>query len=149
MIPWMILSLLLLVAPTLTAGAEEVPAVNAPREYTVVATEDLRPLTTVTLGEESWILHLGPPWFWEGEDFRFVQGDTLIVHGEAVEMNGVTQLYPYKLRCGEEQIRLATDEGIPLWARGYRSMSPNAARGRGYRGGKGQHWGRRGAGGQS
>jgi hypothetical protein len=142
------LLVLMLLALVLPATGEEAQA-DPLQEFELVAVEGLRSLTPVTRGEETWIMHLGPSWFWEEEDLSFVSGDTLIVTGEIVVSEGVTQLYPFKLIHGDREIRLTTEDGIPLWARGFRARGAESSRrqgghgqGQGNRDGKGHHWGR-------
>ncbi len=141
-----ILQALLFAVLVLSASGEDV-LVDNPQAFELVAAEDLRSLTSVTRGEETWIMHMGPTWFWESEELRFLRGDTLVVFGETVVTDGVMQLYPYKLIHGDVEVRLATEEGIPLWTRGFRGRSAGDTRGHGghghgNRGGNAHHWGR-------
>ncbi len=120
---------------------------GAATEYLVIAEEDLKTLTTIRVAEETWTLHLGPAWFWEDKDFRFLAGDTLVVVGELVRSEESVQLYPHKIIRGEEQIVLANEAGIPIWARGSRGFGVEGVRGRSRnqgqgRQGNGHHWGR-------
>ena len=62
-------------------------------------------------------LHLGPVGYWRQENLTLRMGPAEIT-GEAEEVNGEWNFYPYRIKQGETIIDLASDDGVPLWDRG-------------------------------
>jgi hypothetical protein len=102
-----------------------------------------RPLATLLVGQEKVVLHLGPLWFWEGNDLYIEAEEELVAIGELEVVDGVKHFYPNRLVLEDREIKLASEDGIPLWARGG-PRGPDRSGGRGREAGGGR--GRRGGG---
>jgi hypothetical protein len=110
------------------------------------------PLATMAVEKETIVLHLGPVWFWEENDFFLEEGEELVVEGEVERVDGIRHVYPNKLVLRNRTIELASESGIPLWSRGAAGRGRGAGRntdsdhggprgyGRGRASGSGDDW---------
>ncbi len=131
-------TIILLALAVCSAGAE----VLAPETLDGRIIDPARPLGLMQVGQEEIVLHLGPIWFWELNEFKLAADEELQVVGEIVDVEGVKHLYPERLILEDREIELANEDGIPHWARG--GPHGRGRDGRGHRGG-GRH-GRNGRG---
>ena len=72
-----------------------------------VLTEVERPYATLQSGQTSYVVHLGPPWFWDKSGFEVDSGDEVSIHGQISRDGDELHLYPHSIvRGGETQHRL-------------------------------------------
>lgn len=121
-------SILLLALAVSLAGAEAITEMVLEGKIL----DPSRPLATMQVGPEEVVLHLGPIWFWELNDLYLEADEELQVVGELITVEGVKHCYPMRLVLEEREIELATEDGIPHWAR--RGSKGTGHRGRAARG---------------
>jgi hypothetical protein len=103
-----------------------------------VLTEVERPYATLVSEGATYVVHLGPPWYWDKSGFEVHSGDEVSVHGQVSREGDEIHLYPHSIARGAATLRLADEDGVPVWSgrsSAQRTPPPEAARpGRGGRG---------------
>ena len=66
------------------------------------------------------VVHLGPTWFLEQQNFTAAKDDTLAVTGSLVTSGEETYLIAREVMKGEKSLTLRNADGIPAWSRGRR-----------------------------
>ena len=61
-----------------------------------------------------YIVHLGPVWFWNDNNFTLSLADASI-KGNVKTINGQCHIYPFTIEQSGNKITLADDNGIPKW----------------------------------
>lgn len=69
-------------------------------------------------------VHLGPAWFLEDHKLELRAGDTLVVTGSRVIIDGAPALIARKITTREHELVLRDDAGVPRWSMGRRSSTP-------------------------
>ncbi|MBZ0201326.1 MAG: hypothetical protein K8H86_15765 [Ignavibacteriaceae bacterium] len=70
-------------------------------------------------------LRMGPVWFWKNNDYKLQPGEKIEISGEIENDNGKYYLYPYVINQNGKEIKLADEDGVPVWSRGGRGNSRN------------------------
>jgi hypothetical protein len=100
-----------------------------------VLTEVERPYATMKSGDLSYVVHLGPPWYWDKAGFEVNSGDEISINGQISRDGDEIHLYPHTIVRGDDTLRLADENGVPVWSgRGSAQQSPPppaAGRGKG------------------
>jgi hypothetical protein len=98
-----------------------------------VMTEVERPYATLKSGDVSYIVHLGPPWYWDKSGYEVNAGDEVTINGQLSRDGDELHLYPHSIERGGETLRLADENGVPVWSGRGRTNgnTPPAAAGRG------------------
>lgn len=65
-------------------------------------------------------MRMGPIWFWKNNDYQINAGDKIEVSGEIENDNGKYYLYPFVINNNGKEIKLADEDGVPVWSRGGR-----------------------------
>ena len=77
-------------------------------------------------------IHMGPYWYWLNNGYK-LNNESAVIKGEVKTVNGVNQLFPNEVIQNGATIKLADNNGVPLWA-GYKN---NNGKGYGWKNGKG------------
>lgn len=98
-----------------------------------VMTEVERPYATLKSGDASYIVHLGPPWYWDKTGYEVHDGDEVRIEGQVSRDGDELHLYPHSIERGGETLRLADENGVPVWSGRGRTNenTPPPAAGRG------------------
>jgi hypothetical protein len=100
-----------------------------------VLTEVERPYATLESDEVSYIVHLGPPWYWDKAGYEVKDGDEVSINGQLSRDGDEIHLYPHTIVRGDETLKLADESGVPVWSGRGSSEDPPpppaAGRGRG------------------
>lgn len=75
---------------------------------------------TLQSGDKQTVVHLGPTWFLEQQNFTAAKDDTLAVTGSLVTSGEETYLIAREVKKGEKSLTLRNADGIPAWSRGRR-----------------------------
>lgn len=62
------------------------------------------------------IVHVGPAWFTEREDFSISRGATVRVEGRRAEIDGREVVLASVIRTDDSEMRLRDDDGTPRWS---------------------------------
>jgi hypothetical protein len=81
-----------------------------------VMTEVERPYATLKSGDLSYIVHLGPPWYWDKKGYEINAGDEVTINGQISRDGDEIHLYPHSIERGGETLRLADENGVPVWS---------------------------------
>lgn len=89
----------------------------------------------------SYEIHMGPYWYWLNNGYK-LNSETATIKGEVKTVNGVNELYPIEVTQNGTTIKLADENGIPLWSannnngngrgKGWRNGNGNCCNGKGY-----------------
>jgi len=74
-----------------------------------------RPYATLKSDETSYVVHLGPPWYWDKTGYEVRTGDQVSVNGQLSRDGDEIHLYPHTIVRGDETIKLADENGVPVW----------------------------------
>jgi len=92
----------------------------------VVSVETLQPrrqgmsgLISVNLKTSSgtFVVHLGPAWYFDNHNFKVEKGDHITVTGSRVTFNGQTIIVAAEVKNAKTSLRLRNDDGFPLWSK--------------------------------
>jgi len=72
-----------------------------------------RPTATVKVGDEEYILHLGPLWHQEEGEYSFEREQTVKVTGVVDEIYGRLHVYPHTIESEGKSITLVDENGVP------------------------------------
>jgi hypothetical protein len=75
-----------------------------------------RPYATLKSDETSYVVHLGPPWYWDKTGYEVKTGDQVSVNGQLSRDGDEIHLYPHTIIRGDETIKLADENGVPVWS---------------------------------
>ena len=70
----------------------------------------------VKTGKGTIPVHLGPGWYIERQDMRFMKGDKVEVKGSQVTFNGKPAIIAQEIKKDGGTLTLRDDAGIPEWA---------------------------------
>lgn len=73
-------------------------------------------------------IHMGPYWYWLNNGYK-LNNESATIKGEVKTVDGIKQLYPNEVMQNGTTIKLADENGVPLWA-GYKNKNGN---GKGWR----------------
>ena len=68
-------------------------------------------------GDENIEVHLGPEWYLNENGISLKENDQVSVKGSKVEMSGEKVIIASHLTMGTKEVRLRSEDGIPLWSR--------------------------------
>jgi hypothetical protein len=63
---------------------------------------------------KEYILHLGPVWYWNDNNYNLSLSDATIV-GNVKTTNGEYHLYPFTIDQNGNKVVIADDKGVPKW----------------------------------
>ena len=90
-----------------------------------VLTEVERPYATLKSDDLSYVVHLGPPWYWDKAGYEVKSGDEVSINGQLSRDGDEIHLYPHTIVRGGETFKLANENGVPVWSgRGTSDDSP-------------------------
>jgi hypothetical protein len=75
-----------------------------------------RPYATLKSDETFYVVHLGPPWYWDKTGYEVKTGDQVSVNGQLSRDGDEIHLYPHTIIRGDETIKLADENGVPVWS---------------------------------
>lgn len=75
-----------------------------------------RPTAALKVEDKEYILHLGPLWHQERDEYPFEKDQAVKVTGAVEEMYGRLHIYPYTVESEGESIKLADEDGTHVWA---------------------------------
>jgi hypothetical protein len=81
-----------------------------------VMTKVDRPYASLQSGVASYVVHLGPLWFWEKAGHEIHVGDRVTIHGQSSRHGDEFHLYPHTIERAGVTIRLADEDGVPVWS---------------------------------
>ena len=81
-----------------------------------VLTEVERPYATLKSGDVSYVVHLGPPWYWDKTGYEVNAGDQVSINGQISRDGDEIHLYPHTIVSGDKTLRLADENGVPAWS---------------------------------
>ena len=81
-----------------------------------VLTEVERPYATLKAGGVSYVVHLGPPWYWNKTGYEVHAGDEVSINGQLSRDGDEIHLYPHTIVRDGETLRLANEDGVPVWS---------------------------------
>ncbi|MGE3762861.1 MAG: DUF2202 domain-containing protein [Kofleriaceae bacterium] len=65
-------------------------------------------------------VHVGPAWFLEDQELSLRAGDTILVIGSRVQIDGAPAVIARKITTPERELVLRDDAGVPRWSMGRR-----------------------------
>ena len=65
-----------------------------------------------------YIVHLGPYWYWQQNDYEVTINMPAEIKGEVMRVNGQYELYPWVIIQDGVRMCFSDDRGIPNWSRG-------------------------------
>ena len=78
-------------------------------------TDNQRPSGSLKTSDGTeYIVHLGPVWFWNNNNYNLSLSDASI-KGNVKTINGQNHLYPFTIEQNGNKIVLADDNGTPKW----------------------------------
>lgn len=66
--------------------------------------------------KEEILVHVGPSWFLENNNFKIEINDTIELAGSRVTYDGETFIIAKYMKIGDKTIPLRDDDGKPLWS---------------------------------
>jgi hypothetical protein len=78
---------------------------------------------TLQSGDKQTVVHLGPAWVLEQQNFTAAKDDTLAVTGSLVTSGEESYLIAREVKKGEKALTLRNEDGIPAWSRGRRGQA--------------------------
>ena len=97
-----------------------------------------RPTAVLKVEDKEYILHLGPLWYQEKDEYPFERDQAVKVTGVVEEIYGRLHIHPHTIESEGKSIKLVDEDGTPVWAdcHGYDSGYDWRGRGhmRGWRG---------------
>ncbi len=75
-----------------------------------------RPTAALEVGDKEYILHLGPLWHQERDEYPFKKDQAVKVTGVVEEIYGRLHIYPFTIESEGKSITLTDEDGIPVWA---------------------------------
>ena len=67
-------------------------------------------------GKETIIVHAGPTWFLNDNNFTILVNDNMEVKGSRVTYNGEQVIIAAYIKSGGKTLTLRSDDGTPLWS---------------------------------
>lgn len=83
-----------------------------------------------------YIVHLGPVWFWNNNNYNLSLSDASI-KGNVKTINGQNHLYPFTIDQNGNKIVIADDNGVPKWGN---NKNYGKSNGNGNGNGRGNCW---------
>ncbi|MCX6158694.1 MAG: hypothetical protein NTY74_12020 [Ignavibacteriae bacterium] len=78
-------------------------------------TDNQRPSASLKTSDGTeYIVHLGPVWFWNNNNYNLSLSDASI-KGNVKTINGQNHLYPFTIEQNGSKLILADDNGTPKW----------------------------------
>lgn len=65
-----------------------------------------------------YILHLGPYWYWQDNNYEVTTYTATEIKGEVKQVNGQYELYPWTIEQSGNSMYFADDNGVPKWSKG-------------------------------
>ncbi|MGC8594035.1 MAG: DNA-binding protein [Candidatus Kryptoniota bacterium] len=65
----------------------------------------------------TFVVHLGPAWYFDDHNFKVARGSMLTVTGSRVMLNGQNVVIAAEVRNEKTSLRLRNDDGFPVWSR--------------------------------
>lgn len=65
---------------------------------------------------KEYIVHLGRPFYWQNQDVKIEKGTSVKITGMTIEIDGKMNMYPQSVVIGQKEIKVADENGIPVWA---------------------------------
>ena len=81
-----------------------------------------RPIIVMESNGKEYILHLGPVSYWEDKSVKIEKGNSVKITGMVADINGKMNVYPQTLTIEGKELKVADENGTPVWAgtgRGY------------------------------
>jgi len=107
-----------------------------------------RPIITMESEGKEYTVHVGPYRYWQDKELTLEKDNAVKITGIITENDGKMDIYPQTMVVGEKEIKLADEDGVPVWAGQGRQGRRGAGMGYGMmgRGQHGRHGGRGGRG---
>ncbi len=71
---------------------------------------------TLKTGATNIVVHLGPQWYLEKQSVKLAAGDTVVVKGSKISLQGEDVFVAAEVTKGSEILKLRDASGIPAWA---------------------------------
>jgi hypothetical protein len=65
--------------------------------------------------KKNYVVHLGPAWFVERQNFTLSKGDNILVEGRSISSESSSFVMATRVTKGAEVLTLRNEEGRPLW----------------------------------
>ena len=65
-----------------------------------------------------YIVHLGPYWYWEQNDYEVSTNTQTSIKGEVKQVNGQDEMYPWTIEQSGKSMNFTDDNGVPKWSKG-------------------------------
>jgi len=87
-------------------------------------------------------LRMGPYWFWQNNNYSLTVNTNASVKGEIKNVNGKNEIYPFEIQQKGITIKLADENGLPLWSKGGKGKNNSYGwkKANGKNRGRGQCW---------
>lgn len=73
-------------------------------------------------------LRMGPYWYWQNNNYSLTNTNAT-VKGEISTKNGVNEIYPFEIEQNGTKIKLADENGLPLWSKGGKGRNKGYGKG--------------------
>ena len=74
-----------------------------------------RPTAALKVGDEEYILHLGPLWHQERDEYPFKVGQAVKVTGVVEDIYGKLHIHPFTIESEGKSITLFDEDNAPIW----------------------------------
>jgi len=88
-----------------------------------------RPIITMESDGKEYIVHIGPPAYWQDKEIKIEKDKAVKITGMVVDIDGKMNVYPQVITVNDKELKLSDENGVPVWA----------GNGRGGKSGRGRH----------
>jgi len=74
---------------------------------------------------KSYEVRLGPIWFWNDNNYKLNEGESVVIKGEIENSSLKNYIYPFTMKQGNSEIKFSDSDGFPLWSRGGKGYNGN------------------------
>jgi hypothetical protein len=75
---------------------------------------------TLKTGATNIVVHLGPQWYLDKQSVKLAAGDTVVVKGSRMSLQGEDVFVAAEVAKGSEILKLRDASGVPVWAGSHR-----------------------------